>query len=128
MREILMNLDRADKLVEEVEFWFKRTGLADISDSRGQFLKLMEETGEMAGAYARGDRENFIDGAGDTLVVVIGILLQQKSCFEEALAYVLEIIKNRKLVVVDGIAIKEEDWTDEHRAIWEKRGQELERS
>ena len=28
----------ADKLVEEVEFWFKRTGLADISDSRGHFL------------------------------------------------------------------------------------------
>ena len=118
-----MSLNSADKLVEEVEFWFKRTGLADITDSRGQFLKLMEETGEMAGAYARSDREKFIDGAGDSLVVIIGILLQQKSSFEEALSYVLEIIKNRKLVVVDGVAIKESEWTDEHKMIWEQRGE-----
>ncbi len=120
-----MSLNSADKLVEEVEFWFKRTGLADISDSRGQFLKLMEETGEMAGAYARGNREAFIDGAGDTLVVVIGILLQQKSSFEEALSYVLDIIKNRKLVVVDGVAIKESEWTEEHLKLWEQRGDQL---
>lgn len=111
----------ASDLVDEVEWWFKKTGLADIEKSEGQFLKLMEETGEMAGAYARKDREKFIDGAGDTLVVVIGILLQQKSSFEEALSYVLEIIKNRKLVVVDGVAIKEAEWTDYHRALWDER-------
>lgn len=110
-----------DSLVEETEFWFKVTGLADITDSRGQFLKLMEETGEMAGSYARGDREGFIDGAGDSLVVLIGILLQQKSSVEEALGVVLEIIKQRKLIVVDGIAIKEADWTDEHRRLWDYR-------
>jgi phosphoribosyl-ATP pyrophosphohydrolase len=113
-----MSTRKADDLVEQVEFWFKKTGLADIKDSRGQFLKLMEESGEMAGAYARGQQEKFVDGAGDVMVVVIGILLQQGSSFEEALTMVLEIILKRKLVVVDGVAIKEEDWSEEHRQLW----------
>lgn len=116
-------MNSADDLVQQVEFWFKRTGLADIEDSRGQFMKLIEEFGECAGAYTRDDREKFLDGAGDMLVVIIGILLQQKSSFEEALSIVLEIILKRKLVVVDGVAYKEADWTDQHREIWESRGE-----
>jgi phosphoribosyl-ATP pyrophosphohydrolase len=37
----------------------------------GQYLKLVEEVGEIAAAMARGDREKLIDGVGDAMVVCV---------------------------------------------------------
>jgi hypothetical protein len=37
----------------------------------GQYLKLVEEVGEIAAAMARGDRAKLIDGVGDAMVVCV---------------------------------------------------------
>ena len=74
-----------------------------------QFMKTVEELGELAGAIARGDREKQIDGVGDvmvTLIIACELLdLDMVSCLDSA----YQAIANRKGKLVDGVFVKEDD-------------------
>lgn len=96
------------KLVKQVEQWSIDKGL-DKADSSKQFLKVSEETGEVAAALARGDKEALIDGIGDVVVTLI-ILGQQNGLeLQDCLQYAYDEIKGRTGEMVDGVFVKESD-------------------
>ena len=64
-----------NELVELVEQWSKEKGL-DEADSSKQMLKVVEETGEVAAALARNDRDALRDGIGDVVVTLIILAMQ----------------------------------------------------
>ena len=64
-----------NELVKLVQDWSINKDL-DKADSRGQYLKVMEESGEIAAAMARSDLKEIKDGIGDTVVTLI-IFAQQ---------------------------------------------------
>jgi NTP pyrophosphatase (non-canonical NTP hydrolase) len=57
-------------LVKLVQQWSINKGL-DEADSRGQFLKIVEEVGEVAAALARSDVDNLKEEIGDVVVTLI---------------------------------------------------------
>ena len=64
-----------NRLVRKIEKWSEEKGLNE-ADPRAQFLKVVEEVGEVAAAMARNNRPELIDGIGDVVVTLI-ILAQQ---------------------------------------------------
>ena len=97
-----------DKLVKLVEEWSHDKGL-DKADSSKQFLKVVEETGEVASALARGQMEELKDGIGDVIVTLIILAQQQGLTVEECLGHAYDEIKNREGKMVNGVFVKKED-------------------
>ena len=58
------------ELVKLVQEWSIARGL-DKADSRGQFLKIVEEVGEVSAALCRSDMSELKDGIGDVVVTLI---------------------------------------------------------
>lgn len=56
---------------ERVRQWARDRNLIEGSTPAKQYLKLIEELGEVAGALARGNRDALMDGIGDVAVVLI---------------------------------------------------------
>lgn len=97
-----------NELINQVEQWSVNKGL-DKADSTKQFLKVVEETGEVAAALARGDKLALIDGIGDVVVTLI-ILGQQNGLeLQDCLQYAYDEIKGRTGAMVNGVFVKSED-------------------
>ena len=97
-----------DELVQKVEEWAVKRGL-DKADSSKQFLKVVEETGEVASALARGQLEELKDGIGDVIVTLIILAQQQGLIVEECLETAYEEIADRKGKMINGVFVKQSD-------------------
>ena len=97
-----------NELIKQVEQWSINKGL-DKADSSKQFLKVVEETGEIAAALARNDETALIDGIGDVVVTLI-ILAQQNGLeLEQCLNFAYDEIKGRTGKMVNGVFVKSAD-------------------
>lgn len=97
-----------EELQANVEDWADAKGLLKKENAPKQFLKVIEEVGELAGAMARKDDNEIIDAIGDTLVTLI--ILSDQLGFDPV--YCLKIaydsIKIRTGKTVNGVFIKDE--------------------
>ena len=89
--------------------WAKARNLIEGSTPEKQFIKLVEECGELAHGLAKGRMNETIDAIGD-MIVVLTIMAEQigvpvEDCTERAWAE----IKDRKGKMVNGVFIKEDD-------------------
>lgn len=96
-----------EELEEAVLDWADERDLLDADPSR-QFLKVVEEVGELASAIAKDKVDEQVDAIGDVLVTLI-ILAQQLdlepvACLEEAYGE----IANRTGKTINGTFIKDE--------------------
>lgn len=97
-----------NELVKQVEQWSKNRGL-DQADSSKQMLKVVEETGEVAAALARGKRDDLRDGIGDVIVTLIILAEQNDMTIHECLEQAYNEIADRKGKMVDGVFVKDGD-------------------
>ena len=97
-----------DKLVKLVEEWSRDRYLHE-ADSSKQFLKVIEEIGEVADALAKDKPEELKDGIGDTVVTLIILAQQNGLTLEECLETAYNEIADRKGKTVNGVFVKEED-------------------
>lgn len=95
-----------EDLVKSVEAWSKAKGL-DKADPRAQFLKVVEEVGEVAAAMARGDEPEIKDGIGDAVVTLIILAQQHDMTLTDCLGVAWDEIKGRTGKMVDGVFIKD---------------------
>ena len=79
--------------------WAKQRGLYDKGDVKTQFLKLQEETGELAKALLKNDRNEIIDAIGD-IVVVLTNLTQLTGIFVEVKG---DVTRLRNITIEDCI-------------------------
>jgi NTP pyrophosphatase (non-canonical NTP hydrolase) len=91
---------------ERIRNWAADRNLIEGSDTKSQFVKLMEEAGELAAAIARCDQDEFKDAIGDMFVVLTILAAQQGVDIEECIAHAWDEIKDRKGRMVDGIFVK----------------------
>lgn len=97
-----------NKLIKQVEQWSFKKDLHQAESSK-QYLKVAEETGEIAAALARGQKAELKDAIGDTIVTLI-ILAQQNSLnLEECLSSAYDVISERKGKMINGVFVKESD-------------------
>lgn len=87
--------------------WANSKNLIKSENSFKQLAKCIEELGETSGALLRGNREELIDGLGDTLITLIILAAQQNLDIEDCLEEAYQVIKNRTGKTVNGSFIKD---------------------
>lgn len=101
-------MESFDYLISQVQDWAVDKGIAVTNDLSKQMLKVIEEVGETAGAIAKKNREDIVDGIGDSFVTLI-ILCQQAGIDPRvALGSAYDVIAKRKGKTVNGVFIKDE--------------------
>lgn len=85
--------------------WAEERNLVKGSTPPAQFVKLVEETGELASSI--GKKRDPKDDIGDILVVLTILAAQHGLTLSECYAHAYNEIKGRKGKMVDGIFIKE---------------------
>lgn len=91
-------------LVESIVSWHYDRNLIDGSTDKDQFLKLMQECGELSDNICKGN--DVADDIGDIMVVLINIAERNGLSLEQCLSVAYNDIKDRKGFMVDGIFIK----------------------
>jgi NTP pyrophosphatase (non-canonical NTP hydrolase) len=98
-----------EELQANVEDWADNKGLLKKENAPKQFLKVIEEVGELAAAVARDDEHETIDAMGDTFVTLIILSAQlgydPVACLNEA----YNVIAKRTGKTVNGVFIKDND-------------------
>ena len=96
-----------EKYEELIRQWHQDRNLIDGSTDKDQYLKLIQEAGELSDSICKG--KDIRDDVGDMLVVLINILTRNNLTLSECLAVAYDDIKDRKGKMVDGVFIKEGD-------------------
>lgn len=92
---------------ERIRDWAHDRNLIEGSTVQAQFVKLIEEVGELAEAIAKGKDEQFLDSIGDAFVVLTILAAQKGMDIEECIAYAWGEIRDRKGKMVDGVFIRD---------------------
>jgi NTP pyrophosphatase (non-canonical NTP hydrolase) len=102
----MMNNTRIETLICLIKQWHKDRNLIDGSTDKAQFIKLVEEVGELQdNIMNNGDIK---DDIGDMMVVMINLCERNNLTILECLEQAYNDIKDRKGKMVDGIFVKEE--------------------
>tara|TARA_B100001564_G_scaffold267525_1_gene229148 strand:+ start:305 stop:607 length:303 start_codon:yes stop_codon:yes gene_type:complete len=87
--------------------WHKDRNLINGSSDKDQYLKLIQEAGELSDSLCKG--KDIRDDVGDMMVVLINIMVRNNLTINECLSVAYNDIKNRKGKMIDGVFIKEGD-------------------
>ena len=87
--------------------WNHDRNLIDGSTDKDQYMKLIQEAGELSDSLCKG--KDISDDIGDMLVVLINIMVRNNLTINECLSVAYSDIKDRKGKMIDGVFIKEGD-------------------
>ncbi|UFT98116.1 MazG-like family protein [Radiobacillus kanasensis] len=81
----------------------------DEAQPEKQMLKLMEEVGELAQGFVKGNTEQVMDSIGDTYVVLTILSMQLNLDIGLCIQLAYSEIKDRKGEMRNGVFVKESD-------------------
>ena len=96
-----------ENLVELIEQWHHDRKLIEGSTDKDQYLKLIQEAGELSDSICKG--KDIRDDIGDMMVVLINIMSRNDLSMQECLQVAYDDIKDRKGKMIDGVFVKESD-------------------
>ncbi len=94
---------------KDIRQWAIDRNIIQGTDSRAQFVKLMEEIGELASGIAKNRLPEILDGIGDAVVVLTVLAEQNGLKIEDCIDTAWYEIKDRKGKMINGIFVKEAD-------------------
>jgi NTP pyrophosphatase (non-canonical NTP hydrolase) len=89
-----------------IRSWAKERGIYDKGDSKTQYVKLMEEAGELAKALLTKNRNETIDAIGDIVVVLTNLAHLEGLKLEDCVVSAYTEIANRKGSMQNGTFVK----------------------
>ena len=90
-----------------IRFWAKDRGIYDKGNSHTQYVKLMEEAGELAEALLKNDKYEIKDAIGDMVVVLTNLAVLEGTQIENCIESAYNEIANRKGKMINGTFVKE---------------------
>ena len=87
--------------------WNRDRNLIEGSTDKDQYLKLIQEAGELSDSLCKG--KDIRDDVGDMMVVLINIMVRNNLTMKDCLKVAYADIKDRKGKMIDGIFVKEGD-------------------
>ena len=87
--------------------WHRDRNLIDGSTDKDQYMKLIQEVGELSDSLCKG--KDIRDDIGDIMVVLINIMVRNDLNMKDCLSIAYDDIKDRRGKMVDGIFVKEGD-------------------
>ena len=96
-----------DKTVfDNIRDWASERGIYDKGNSHTQYVKLMEEAGELAQALLKKDKAETIDAIGDIVVVLTNLAKLEGYNIENCIDAAYNEIANRKGKMINGTFVK----------------------
>ena len=96
-----------EELVNKIAQWHHDRNLIDGSTDKDQYMKLIQEAGELSDNICKG--RDISDDIGDMMVVLINIATRNNLTITECLDAAYNDIKDRKGKMIDGVFVKEAD-------------------
>ena len=90
-----------------IRTWANERGLYDKGDTKTQYLKLMEEAGELGRAILKQDEAEFIDAIGDMVVVLTNLARLGGVSIETCIDSAYDVISKRTGKMVNGTFVKD---------------------
>ena len=89
--------------------WAKQRGIYENGDVKTQYVKLMEEVGELGKAILKDDDDEFVDAIGDAVVVLTNLATLGGYDIEHCINSAYGEISNRTGSMVNGTFVKDAD-------------------
>ena len=99
--------DCGDNIFDCIRIWANERGLYDKGDVKTQYIKLMEETGEIGRAILKNDTAELVDGIGDAVVVLTNLAELAGIPIEECIQEAYNVIAKRKGKMINGTFVKD---------------------
>jgi NTP pyrophosphatase (non-canonical NTP hydrolase) len=96
------------EVFDNIRKWAKDRGLYEKGDVKTQYVKLMEEAGELAQSIIKSNDAEFVDAIGDIVVVLTNLAHLGGHNIEECINSAYNEIANRKGAMVNGSFVKQE--------------------
>jgi len=91
-----------------IRSWAAERGIYDTGNSHTQYVKLMEEAGELAQALLKNDKPEIQDAIGDMVVVLTNLAYQENFQIEDCIDAAYAEIATRTGKMVNGTFVKTE--------------------
>ena len=113
--------DCGENIFDCIREWADERGLYEKGDPKTQYIKLMEETGEIGRALLKDDTNEIVDGIGDAVVVLTSLAELIGVPIEECIQSAYDVIAKRTGKMVNGTFVKDQPVTSYGRANITKR-------
>ena len=94
---------------ERIRNWAHDRNIIRGATPQMQFVKLIEEIGELAEGIAKSRKDAVVDGIGDAVVVLTILAAQHDVAIEQCIEAAWNEIKDRKGKMLNGVFVKEAD-------------------
>ena len=101
------SVDKIPNRFELIRIWAKDRGLYDKGNSHTQYVKLMEEAGELAQAIVKQDKPEIQDAIGDMVVVLTNLSELEGFTIEDCIDSAYTEISMRRGKMINGTFVKE---------------------
>jgi len=99
--------DCGDNIFNCIREWADERGLYEKGDPKTQYIKLMEEAGEVGRAILKENTDEIIDGIGDMVVVLTNLAELHGITIEECIQEAYNVISKRTGEMVNGTFVKD---------------------
>ena len=97
----------APNVYDLIRQWADERGIYKNGNTKTQYVKLLEESGELARAILKNDKPEFIDAIGDMVVVLTNLAALEGLKIEDCVTSAYKVIESRKGKMVNGTFVKE---------------------
>ena len=101
------SVDKVPGRFDLIRQWAQERGIYDRGNSHTQYVKLMEEAGELAQALLKKDAYEVKDAIGDMVVVLTNLAALEGMQIENCIDAAYNEIANRKGKMINGTFVKE---------------------
>jgi len=95
-----------------IRLWAEQRGIYKDGDSKTQYIKLQEESGELARAILKNNRTELIDAIGDMMVVLTNLAALEGLKVEDCVTSAYSVISERKGSMINGTFVKNDSKTN----------------
>jgi NTP pyrophosphatase (non-canonical NTP hydrolase) len=103
--------ENEENVYDLIRTWATDKGIYKSGDSKTQYLKLIEEAGELAEALLKNDETEVIDAIGDMVVVLTNLAKLRGHNIEDCVTSAYSVIKSRQGSMINGTFVKDENST-----------------
>ena len=96
-----------ENIFKLIRSWAEDRGIYSKGDSKTQYLKLMEESGELSQALLKNDKLEIIDAIGDMVVVLTNLAHMEGHDIESCIQSAYNVISKRTGKMINGTFVKD---------------------
>jgi NTP pyrophosphatase (non-canonical NTP hydrolase) len=92
---------------QSIRDWAENKGIYEKGDVKTQYLKLIEEAGELSRSILKNDEDEFIDAIGDCVVVLTNLAKLKGYNIEDCVNSAYNVISKRTGKMQNGTFVKD---------------------